>query len=399
MRVLATPMKTALLGALVAAAVLAPAASAKSSHRVRLAVVAVPKSALGRPGRSLALARGSGVVSNAQAPNNSITATASTFAKLGRVTGYALTYGDRYSGHTGVTEITTGVDEYKNSADAKRGLTFWKNDDSKITVLKPYGLAVAVKVVKAPKVGTRRFAEGTAFTVPNAAPVAFVDERFTEGRYMLDVDVAAASLSAAAGAATKLARTLDHRLRLAEAGHLRGKPVKLPPPLAPGAPEGGPDLATLTLMTSDFGGPATLGDHMYATPSPPALSAYGINWNPAGTFAQLSQIIAWFPTANDATVLTRFEETVIAHSLAEGLTGLAGQFTPVDLGAIGDNASGGIVSVKAPQQPTLYLTVIALSSGQASDLILAASESQSQASDVLSLAQTAANRLNAGLGG
>lgn len=152
-------------------------------------------------------------------------------------------------------------------------------------------------------------------------------------------------------------------------------------------------------MTSDFGGPATLGDHMYATPSPPALSTYGINWNPAGTFAELSQIIAWFPTANDATVLTRFEETLIAHSLAEGLTGLAGQFTPVDLGAIGDNASGGIVSVTAPQQPPVYLTVIALSSGQASDLILAVSPSQSQASDVLNLAQTAANRLNAGLGG
>ena len=30
-------------------------------------------------------------------------------------------------------------------------------------------------------------------------------------------------------------------------------------------------------------------------------------------------MIAWFPSVNDATVLTRFEEAVIAHSLAEGL--------------------------------------------------------------------------------
>jgi hypothetical protein len=120
-------------------------------------------------------------------------------------------------------------------------------------VLKPYGLAVVVKTVKAPRVGTHRFAEGTSFTVPNAAPVAFVDERFTDGRYVLNVDVGADSLSAAAGTASKLARTLDHRLRLAEAGNLRGKPVKL----APGAPQGGPDLPTPALMTSGLGGPAT----------------------------------------------------------------------------------------------------------------------------------------------
>jgi hypothetical protein len=392
-------IKEILLGALVAAVVLVPTASAKTSHPVRLAVVVLPKPALGKAGRSLALARGSGVVSNKNAPLNSITGDASTFAKLGRVTGYALTYGDRYSGRVGVTQITTGVDEFKNSADARRGLAFWKKDDSKITLLKPYGLAVAVKTVKAPRVGTHRFAEGTTLTVPNAAPVAFVDERFTDGRYVLDVGVAAESLSAAAGTAAKLARTLDHRLRLAEAGHLRGRPVKLPPPLAPGAPKGGPDLATLTLMTSDLGTPATLEDHIYATPSPPALSAYEIDWNPAGTLNQLSQLIAWFPTTNDATVLTRFEEAVIAHSLAN-LAGVGvGQFTPVDLAAVGDNASGGVVSMTQAGQPTIYLAVVALSSGQASDLILAGSGSPIQASDVVNLAQTAANRLDAGLSG
>ena len=393
-------MKKILLAALVAAVVLVPGASARTLHHVRLAVVVLPKSALGTAGRPLALARGSGVISNAKAPNNSYTATASTFAKLGRVTGYALTYGDRYSGRTGVTELTTGVDEYKSSVDARRGLAFWKKDDPRITVLKPYGLAVVVKVMKAPRVGTHRFAEGTSFTIPNGAPVSFVDERFTDGRYVLDVQVGAGSLSAAAGTAGKLARTLDHRLRLAEAGKLYGKPVKLPLQLAPGAPPGGPDLAALALQTSDLGGTATLGDHAYATPSAPALSAYGIDWNPAGTFDALSQIIAWFPTANDATVLTGFEETVIAHGLAEGLTGVvAGQFTPVDLSAVGDNATGGIVSISQPQQPTVYLTVIALSSGQASDIILAGGQSQIQPSDVVNLAQTAASRLNAGLSG
>jgi hypothetical protein len=391
-------MKKVLVIGLLAAMVFAPAASARPSQRVKLAVVVLPKPALGKAGRSLALARGSGVVSNAAAPNDSITATADTFAKLGRVTGYVLTYGDRYSGRAGVTEITTGVEQYKSSAAAKRGLAFWKSDDPKITVLKPYGLDVAVKAMKAPRIGTHRFAAGTTFTVPNAAPVAFVDERFTDGRYVLDVKVAAGSLSAAVGPAAKLARSLDHRLRLAEAGKLRGKPVKLPPQLAPGAPPGGPDLSTLALTASDLGSPATLGNHLYATPSAPALSAYELDWNPAGALDQLSQLIAWFPTANDATVLTRFEETVIAHSLAN-LSGVdAGQFTPVDLSAVGDNACGGVVSVTSGQQ-TVYLAVIALSSGKASDLILVGSTSPIQDSDVVSLAQAAAARLDAGLSG
>jgi hypothetical protein len=81
-------VKKFLLVAALAATVLVPAASAGTSHRVKLALVALPKSALGKSGRSLAVSRdNSGVVSNADASNNSITATASTFRKLGRVTG------------------------------------------------------------------------------------------------------------------------------------------------------------------------------------------------------------------------------------------------------------------------------------------------------------------------
>ena len=102
-------------------------------------------------------------------------------------------------------------------------------------MLEPYGLAVTVKALKPAKVGTRRFAEGPTITVPNAVPLSVVDEQFTDRRYVLHVDVAAGSLSVAAHLAGKLARTLDHRLRLAEAGRLRGKPVKVPANLHAGA--------------------------------------------------------------------------------------------------------------------------------------------------------------------
>lgn len=391
-------MKKALLVAALMAVVV-PAASASRAPRVKLPLVPLPKSALGAAGRSLALSRDSGVVSNADASNNSISAKANTFDKLGRITGYRLTYGDRYSGRSGVTEIETGVEKYRSSAGAKHGLAFWHKDDAKITALVPYGLTASLKALKAPKVGTRRFAEGTTLTVPNAVPVSLVDEQFTEGQYVLHVDVAAGSLSAAGGVAGKLARALDRRFRLAEAGHLRGKPVKLPPQLKAGPPAGGPDLATLALTTSDLGGQATIVDHAYGTPSWPSLSDYSLDMQPAGTFAALTQSIEWLPSANEATFLGEFTGSAFAYVLSQGLVpGGTGQFTPVDLSAVGDEAFGGSVVVTRTGQPTVYLGIVSLSSGEADDLVLVAGQSPIQAADIASLAQAAANRLNTGLG-
>lgn len=393
-------MRKILLGVALVAAVLAPAASASRSHRVKLAVVTLPKSALGVAGRSLAVSPNSGGVSNAGATNKSISAGPRTFDKFGRITGYDLSYGDPYSGGSGITAIETGVDKYKTSAGAKRGLAFWRKDDPKINVLGPYGVAVTVKALKPSKIGTRRFAEAATYAIPNAAPVTLVDEQFTDGRYVLQVDVGAGSLSAAFHLAGKLARTLDRRLRLAEAGQLGGKPVKLPRQLDPGPPPGGPDLGRLALTSSDFGGQATITDQGYGTPSTPSLSTYVRDMEPAGSFADLAQVIDWFPHANEATVLGRFEGVGFAYGLAEGLlTGVRGEFTPVDLSAVGHDAYGGIVSVTPSGQSTVYFVIISLSSGQAADLILAGSEQQVTSGDVVNLAQIAANRLDAGLAG
>jgi hypothetical protein len=386
---------------LAGAVLLVPVASAGRPPRVRPAVVVLPKSALGASGRSLAVSRdSSGVVSNAQASSNAISANPDTFVNLGRITGYLLTFGDRFSGGSGVTEISTGVDEYKTPADAKRGLAFWRQDDPKITALNDYGLTFTVTALRAARVGTRGFAEGMTITVPNAAPLAVVDEQFTDGRYVLQVDVAAGSLSAAVGVAGKLARTLDHRLRLAEAGHLVGKPVKLPPPLKSGRPPGGPDLATLALATSDLGGLATVAVQGYGAPSSPSRSEYEQDLEPASNFTAISQIIDWFPHANDATVLGRFGGSGLAYAFVQGLvSGTVGEFTPVDLSPVGDNAYGGIVAVTKTGQPAFYLTIVALSSGRAADVVLAGSQSQIQAADVLKLAQAAATRLDSGLAG
>lgn len=393
-------MKRVLLVGALAAAVLVPAASASSSHRVKLSVVVLPKSALGSAALGLAVSRDSGVISNEKAANNSITGDGNTFLELGRITGYGLSYGDRFSGGHGVTEITTAIDKYKTSAAARRGLAFWRRDDAKITVLQPYGLAVSARSLSVPKVGTHHFAEGTTFTVPNAATVAYVDEQFTDGRYVLRAEVAAGSVSTAAHVAAKLSAKLEHRLRQAEKGRLRGKPVKLPPHLKPGPPPGGPDLATLALTPADLGGQAAIVDQGYQTPSTPSLSDYGLDMQPAGNFATLTQILDWFPTVNDATVIGRFTGTAFASALTQALGGEgSGQFTPVDLSAVGDNAYGGSVTLSQTGQPTVYVALVSLSAGRAEDLVVATSQATIQSSDVVNLAQVVANRLNAGLSG
>jgi hypothetical protein len=369
-------------------------------HKVKLSLVPLPKSALGAAGKSLALTHDSGVVSNAAAAGNSTSGTASMFKTLGRVSGYELQYGDPFSGATGVTAISTGVEQYKTAAGAKKGLAFWRKDDAKIPSLAQYGVTLTLKTLKAPALGaTRGFGLGTTYTITGVTPFSLVDERVADGRFVLQVVAAADSLSTASSSASKLMRALDHRLRLAETGHLRGKPVKLLGPPTAGPPPGGPDLATLALTPADFGGQATVSSQKYEVPSTPSLSEYQLEMAPAGSYADLFQIIDWFPTANDATVLARVSAAAFATTLTSAFPGATAQFTPIDLSSVGDNAFGGVVQVTTTGQPTIYISAVVLSAGQALDLVFTGSLALPQNSDVLNLAQLAAARLNAGLAG
>lgn len=386
-----------LLVVTLAAMVLTPAAAANRSLRVELALVPLPKSMLGMPARSLGLARDSGVISNAKAASNAFSATPTTFKHLGRVTGYELAYGDPFSGAAGITEVATGVERYRTPADAKRGLAFWRKDDAKIVSLKRFGLPVTLERLKAAAVGTRRFAYGTTFRLPNVAAISMVDEQVAVGRYIVDVGVAADSLPAAARLASNLARKLDERLRLALQGRLRGRPVKLLPPLKAGPPAGGPGLSTLALETSDLG-QATVVGQGYDKPTTPAVSSYHLAMNPAGAFLDVYQEIFWLPSAVEATVFARLSEAEFAHALAQAFPGASVGFTPIDLSSIGDDAYGGIVQVSKAGVPTIYLAALQLSAGQAVDLVFAGSRSQLQDADVANLAQLAAGRLDVGLG-
>ena len=375
-------MKKVLLVAALAAAVLVPAASASRAHRVTLALVPLPKSAIGSAAQAFAPAHDSGGVSNAAAASHTPDATTKTFTKLGRVNGYALEYGNAFTGAAGLTDVRTSIEQYKTSADAKRGLAFWKKEDAAFAALNQPGFAVTNALVKLPAVGTRHFAYLTSYSASNIAPVSGLDEQVLDGRYVLDVIVTAGTASTARALAPKLAKKLDARLRLALRGRLHAKLVKLPT-LKAGPPPGGPDLSVLALRASDLVGQATV-DKAYIV-DPAAISDYSVFMLPAGQFAALDQGIEWYPVANEASFFADFEN---AAALAQP------RATALDLTSLGDGAQGTVI-----QGSSLGRGQVVFSTGRLAEFIFVAVDGAIDTSDLTSVAQAAANRINAaGLG-
>jgi hypothetical protein len=372
-----------LLCAALAAAVLVPTASAGRSHSVKLRLVPLPRSALGPAAAGLSLARDSGPVSNASAASHTPDATPATLKKLGRLGGYALEYGNAFTGAAGVTDVRTGADRYKTAADARRALAFWKKEDAELSTLNQPGFSVVNVPVQVPVVGkTKNFAYLTSYSASNIAPVSGLDEQIADGRYVLDVIVTAGAAATAETLAPQLATRLDARLRLALEGRLHGKAAKLPK-LKAGPPSGGPDLSVLALRKTDLIGKATVNKAYVVDPA--AISDYSVFMLPAGQFDALDQEIEWYPAANEASFFADFES-------AAALTGKGS--TALDLGSLGDGAQGSVT-----EGSSLSTGLVVFSSGDLAEFIFLGAQGSIGTGDVRGIAQTAASRIDAaGLG-
>jgi hypothetical protein len=365
-----------------ATAVLVPAASASRAHRVQLALVPLPKPALGASVAGLSLARASGPVSNAEAALHAANTTKAKLEKLGRLDGYVLEYGNAFTGRPGITDVHTGVERYKTAADARRGLALWQKQDSRFATLNQPGFAVTSVPVELPAVGARHFAQLTSYSASNIAPVSGLDEQVADGRYVLDVIVTAGNAATAQALAPKLAQKLDARLRLALRGRLHAKPVRLPTQRA-GPPPGGPDLRQLGLKASDLVGKATAYKKYVADPA--AVSDYSVLMLPAGPFDLLDQEIEWYPSANEASFFADFRNA--AALAAPGASAL-------DLSSLGDGAEGTVV-----QSSSLSAGFVVLSSGHLTEFLFVESKGATDPNAVTSVAQIAAGRIDAaGLG-
>jgi hypothetical protein len=389
------------LVAVVAGAVLcvpaATAASAKHSPRLPLALVPLQRAQLGPDAASLPLQWFDfGTVSNDDAAFMAPgPVEPQKLRRLGRVTGYLLDYGIPYRGGTGVTEIKTGVDEYRTSRDAEKALPFWRRQDGfGAKSARQLGVHLKFTRLKVKKVGSSRFAYLTGMSIAHADPMYTVDEQFVAGRFILDSYVVAGRRAVATRLAPHLAALLDHRLRSMLAGRLHGHAAPPPPFPEAGPPPGGPDLSSFVLGPADFS-PATVISQGYSL-DPEAISSYGIDLRPAGAFADIIQGVNWYANANETTWQGTFTGYEIAQ--LEVLASTIGGVTPVDVSASGDNAEAVILPYDLTGGRNGTTAVLALWRGQATDVVLAASSSQLQASDVQSLAQKTADHLNAGLG-
>jgi hypothetical protein len=377
-------VRKALLVLVLAAAVLVPAAAASRAHPVKLSIVPLPKSAIGAAAHSFKLAHDSGPVSNRDAAAQTPDATAKTFKKLGRVNGYALEYGNAFTGAVGVGDVRTSIDEYKTPSDARRALVFWKKEDAAHQKLDNPTFSVTSVPVKlpAPAARTSHFAYLTSYSAANIAPVSGIDEQIADGRYVLDVIVTADTAAAAEALAPKIAGKLDARFRLARKGRLHAKPVKLPKQKA-GPPPGGPDLKALALRASDLVGDVTV-DKGYVV-DPAAISDYSVFMLPAGQFDALDQEIEWYSTANEASFYADFAN---AATLAQQGT------TALDLSSLGDGAQGSVT-----EDSSFSTGQVFFSSGQLAVFVFMGSLDAVATDDVLSVAQVAASRIDAaGLG-
>lgn len=381
-----------LVALLVAAAVFVPSAAATPGPAVDLPLVPLQSAQLGGAARSLPLEDDSGVVSNADAASNATGAvTAKQLAKLGRVTGYQLDYGDPFLPTNGVREIETGVERYRSAAAAKRGLAFWRGDEAKRgAILAQLGVGVALKATRAPAVGAARWAFGITITVSNASPIYGADEDVRDGEYVIMVSVGAGSLGAAERLAPNLAKKVDARLRAAVAGKLRGKPAKLPA-LKAGPPPSGPDPAQAALTTSDFS-QAVLSQEKY-TANQQALSEYDVLLMPAGSFGDVFQQIIAERTPSEATYFA----AVLAGTM-RSYAGSGDSVTPVDVSSVGDDAYGALLQLWLSGQ-TVYEAGVVLADGPLVELVVGASRTPLAAAAVATLAQTAAAKLTAAVGG
>lgn len=374
----------------VVAALLVPAASAKSSVRVHLSLIPLPRSSLGPAASGLRLAYDSGVLSNKRESQHAFFG-AANLKGVGRISGYALDYGNAASGLPGVDSVWTSVDEYKNARDAKSALSFWHGDDAQVSLLNSGGLSVTFGRVKASPVGSARFASLTSYSASNIAPVSGFDEWFTDGRYLLDVRVAAGTSAAAESVGRKLASKLDLRLGRALKGHLRATRVTLPRRPKPGPPVGGPNLSAIALAPTDLSSQATVAAALYPV-QPPGLqpdytasSDYFLEMKPASPFHQLSQDIEWFPTANEASFFA--DRWMALETKVSPLT--------LNLSSVGDNARGIFVLKPSGNAGAL----ITFSTGQLAEVLQLSINSAVPGSEITNVAQTAANRINAAYSG
>jgi hypothetical protein len=312
----------------------------------KLALAAVPSSAMGGLAGNLSLRPDSGPDSNAQAADDANgNVTAAQLEKLGRLGGYKLGYGSPFVGGSGLRQVSTNVSSYRSVAAARAAFRFWRRDEENTGKLAKYGLHVELRPFSVPSVGDERWGAGGRLTLAGAAPVFGGGELVRSGAYLIEVETAAADLPTAEHAIRQVASIALRRLAAVQAGTLTGSPIPIPPPHN-GPPAGGPDLAKLVLGPADLGGGTVTHSGYQADKDVDPVSEYAISMSPGGNFVELDEHLMLMHDADEAKYVTAVYRAVIARPGA--FTDPSFKSVAIHAASVsaGDESYGAIVSIR-----------------------------------------------------
>jgi hypothetical protein len=319
---------TAVALAALAACLSASATAARTPTPTQLALMPLPKAQLGAGALSLPLDRSSGVVTNAEAADDSNgDVTAAKLERLGRRTGYTLDYSDpggaALAAGRGLLEVETSVDLYADEARARQGMAFWRHDETDTSTMTAVGIEVELAPVAAPAVGDERWAYAGTVFIKGKPPIYGADVYFRRGVLVASVSVSAADAKSVRPLATALARKLDVRIGQVLAGRVKGPPVPLPGKGRAGPPRSGVDLAAMALRPKDLGGGKVTTQGYRLDPDLTPVSEYRRSIS-GSVFASFQEqvIVLHSPTEASLTL------TVLASSFASGAALRSGDTGP-----------------------------------------------------------------------
>jgi hypothetical protein len=255
-------VKAALAGAAVAAAVLAGASSAATPQNP-LAPLVLPRAQLGKIAQGLQIELISGTTSNPRAADDSFDPndTAATLTRAGRLSGYALMYGD--VGWTalrqgrGLIDVGTSLEYFRTAQQAflyerktlqdlvrvrgrnLQGVVVERSNAFRVTGLGP--ASVGLEIVQ--RIGKRRV-HSTAID-------------FQIDRFLCEAVINRADTQNARDQVGAIARRLHDRITAWAGGALKPQLVPLPRPLGTVKPaKGAPDLSAMLPASADLKGKA-----------------------------------------------------------------------------------------------------------------------------------------------
>lgn len=299
----------------------AAAGSRAAIPQSALALMPLPKSALGAAALSLPLDSDSGVQTNSKAAKNANgKVTASQLDKLGRITGYDLDYNDA-GGHAlavrrGLLQVDTGVELYRSPAAARSGLAFWRKDATSVGRYRSLGMSIKVKMFRPSGVLAPSFGATAVLKLSGKPPIYGVELGFVTGRLVGEVSVSAADASDRRGYAVSLAKQLATRIRDVLAGRIKGPPVPLPGKTKAGPPPNGPELSLLTLSPSDLGGGTVTHEGYQLDKDLSPVSEYARTMSPAGPFPVVEEQVALFHSSTEASFTFSLLATLLESSNA-----------------------------------------------------------------------------------